>query len=287
MNFLLSDGRKRLLRELGEHYDAQHRIISRVGHVHDGRRPPYFYEALVEVCSILLLIGDAFGYIAVDDDGVVDPLRSFAPFLENFVFCVEVTHTWCIRHPPFGRTPVDRRWCTTGLHGKVMLSPTPLLQLKMIDAVYPHVLTESVIPGGTLLASDSLLRRSFLQSSRTLLSLAEQGSYRQSEPLCPLSNIHSVGMYINTVRVVFADTLENGEETYVSGYKNILSLKMVEACHASQLCEGKIELQSSVPTGLYVSLQALRSHQTVYDKLKSILTSSGQLVSYWSLNMNI
>src|SRR4051794_15630773 len=104
MSFFLSEQRKFILTELVEQYYVQRRIICSGGFRHDGRVPPHLYEAFVEVCGILLLVGDAFGYIAVDDDGVVDSARSYAPFLEQFLVCVEATHIWCITHCPLGVT---------------------------------------------------------------------------------------------------------------------------------------------------------------------------------------
>jgi hypothetical protein len=51
----------------------------------------------MDISVTLLCVGDAYGYIAVDSDGFVNPSNSDIPFLEGFMMCLEITHRFCVQ----------------------------------------------------------------------------------------------------------------------------------------------------------------------------------------------
>lgn len=77
---------------------------------------PPLYELFMQVCIILVLLGDIYGYIVVDDNGVVDPLRSYPTFFGPLVKSLEIMYLWCLGYPRRGRTPNDLRWMTSGTY---------------------------------------------------------------------------------------------------------------------------------------------------------------------------
>jgi hypothetical protein len=56
------------------------------------------HEVFMEICMILLCIGDVVAYIVADDDGFVNPSFSEPSFLEGFIVCMEIAHRSCLRY---------------------------------------------------------------------------------------------------------------------------------------------------------------------------------------------
>lgn len=274
---LLCEQRKRCLELLSEQFSVQWSIISTGGFRHEGRGAPYVFEAFMEVCSILLFVGDVFGYIAVDDDGVVDSVRSYGPFLERFVLCLEIMHTWCMRHPPQGHTPKDRRWSTSGLHSKSLNSVAPILRLRMVKAVYPHVKGGPLIPEGVMLLPDFKMRQLFLTTSKSVIDIAERGCYGQCEPLGFSQDINSVEVYLGNQRVKNAES--QMELTRVNGleYKDehVIALRFGARFDSQQLCEDSSPCVSDQEWELYYNFEAYSPHESLYDQLKLLLEIQG------------
>ncbi|OKP09505.1 hypothetical protein PENSUB_5154 [Penicillium subrubescens] len=56
------------------------------------------HVVFMEICLVLFCIGDVFGYISTDVQGLVDPVLSDDLFLEGFLVCMEITHVSCLKH---------------------------------------------------------------------------------------------------------------------------------------------------------------------------------------------
>lgn len=265
MASVLCDQRKRCVQALAWHFNLRRSFVMRGEYGHAGPAAPYLHEAYIDICSILLYVGDVFGYIVLDDDSVVDPRSSNGPFVELFVQCLELMHEWCIRHPPFGQTEC-RMWSTCGLHSNVLLEVEPSLRFRMLDAVYPHVTEGTIIPEGALLLPDVELRDMFLEKSKSAFELAELDSQLQFQPLRSPSNIQSLRVYLSQRRVeqtvpdaglALGDCLDikNG---------NVLSLRLVRSSESAR--RGVVK-----DWQFYWSLYSFDRSQTIYDDVISIL----------------
>lgn len=274
---LLCEQRKRCLELLSQQFNLQWSIISGGGFRHEGHGPPYVFEAFMEVCSILLFVGDVFGYIAVDEDGVVDPLRSYSPFLERFVLSIEIMHTWCMRHPPHGHTPKDRRWLTRGVHCKVLHSVSPLLRLRMVNAVYPHVKDDVLIPEGVLILPDFKLRALFLRTSKSVIDLASDGSYGQCEPLRFSQDIQCVGVYLGTQRVKPQCFASEFTRVGVPKCKEqpVIALRLAASFDPVELCEEDSHEGVNAEWELYYNFEAYSPLESIYDEVKELLGAEG------------
>lgn len=56
------------------------------------------HEKFMDVCLILLCVGDVSGYITADAQGFVKASRCDPSFLEGFIVCMEVTHVLCLKY---------------------------------------------------------------------------------------------------------------------------------------------------------------------------------------------
>lgn len=262
---------------LKQHLNVQISIISGGGFRHEGQGPPYLFECFMEVCSILLFVGDVFGYITVDADGVVDPLRSHAPFIERFVLCLEIMHWWCMRHPPKGQTPKDRRWLTSGAHRKVLNSTAPLLRLRMVNAVYPHVTEDTLIPDGVMVLPDFKLRGLFLKTSKSVIDLAEEGCYGECEPLRFSQDIQGVELFLSARRVKTAGAETELTRFYGSQCKEeqVIGLCLAASCDPLELCEQSSPCDVRAGWELYWSFEAYAPNESLCDGIKSLLIAEG------------
>lgn len=263
------------LEVLKQHLYFMRQIIARGEVRYDGRGPRYLHEVFMEVCLILLFVGDVCGYIAVNDDGVVDPVRSYAPFLERLVQCMEIMHTWCIRHPSKGQTPKHGKWLTTGTYRKVLKSAAPVLRVQMAKAVYPHVTVDTLMPDGVVTLPAHELRQLFLEISQSAFDLTDSGTHEVCGPLHSLHDVKSIGIYLSS-RTVLKPALGSR-----SGRSRVLRPKE-EVCLSLRLVSGFDALQESVDgkLELYWKMRACGPHGSVYDGLNSLLRKQGVLVSF-------
>lgn len=271
MTKLLSEQRRECLSVLKALYDASSKLIckGRVSYDSGGRR--FLFENFMEVCGILLFVGDVFGYLVVDSEGVVDPLRSYVPFLERFVVCLEITHVWCMRHPPLGVTPKSRAWVTGETYPKVINSVAPLLRHKMVQAVMPGMKLGEVLPAGMTLLPDFELRGLFLNMSRSILDIAEEGSYGQCEPLRCAQDIRSVNVYIISRRV--KDISDNGYRQ-----QQEVCITLSSTFDAMELCEEKASPGGLVTADgwqVYWQLESYSPMESLYQEVKEILEREG------------
>lgn len=275
---LLWEQRLKCFKVLEEHFDLFWSMISHGGFRHGGEGPPELFEVFMEVCSILLFAGDVFGYVVVDEDGVVDPERSFGPFVQLLVQCLEITHVWCMKHPSGGQTPKNRRWLSNCGRRKVFYSAAPLLKLKMVKAVYPPISESSVMPEGTLIAKDARLRALFLNKSRLMMTMVEQGCHGQCEPLGFTRDIQSVEVFIMRRRVK-EKTSEMDLTKVRSSFKDeeVLSVRLVPTFDASELCSERDQVFDAWE--LYWSFEAYAPHESLYEDIKEAMRSRGVQVS--------
>lgn len=256
--------RKVLFLRLTEHYHVQCRHITHGACRGGGLGPPYAYEAYIEVCTILLYIGDVFGYIVLDDDCVVDPIRSNDTFLKGFVKCLELMHEWCIRHPPPGNVPSWSRWLTSGSHRNALVEHQSCLRNRMVNVSYPDVTGGSVMPEGALFFSSNEVRELFLQTSKSMFDFVEGGTqlncphYRFSEQL------RSIGLYLKTgvLRVVDPHFLIG--ECPREQSQDILSLRLSWSVGGPY---GVVDEDWKH----YWTLQSCSSNGTLYDGIKELL----------------
>lgn len=140
----------------------------------------FTHEGFIEMCSILLYIGDVQKYIAVNDDGVVDFERSCTPFIEEFIQCLEITHELCVRNPQVGASKKDV-WLTDGKYRKVLESYSSKFRERMACAVYPHKDGGVVLPVEFRTKSSDELEEMFIRTSSSILDLAERGVIGQCQ----------------------------------------------------------------------------------------------------------
>lgn len=240
-----------------------------------GRGPRYLHEVFMEVCLILLFVGDVCGYIAVNGDGVIDTLRSYTPFLERLVQSLEVMHMWCIRHPSKGQLPKNGKWFTTWIYRKVLKTTSPVLRVRMSNAVYPNVTVDTLMPDGVSTLSSCELRQLFLEISQSAFDLTDRGGHGQCGPLHSLHDVQSAGIYLTSRSVK-----RSGSRTSVirsSGFRSkddvCVSLHLSSASDVrSQSVDGRWEL--------YWNLRSFGPNGSVYDGLNSLLRTEGVLVSF-------
>lgn len=278
MTKLLSEQRRECLSVLKDLYDARCEMICRGVLRYDSGGGRFLFENFMEVCGILLFVGDVFGYMTMNADGVVDPLRSYVPFLERFLVCLEITHLWCMRHPPLGVTPKSRAWVTGGVYPKIINSVAPLSRHRMVQAVWPGLKLGEVLPEGMTLQSDFELRGLFLHGSRSILEIVEQGSYGQCEPLRFTQDIRSVEVYLITRRV--KDTLDNGFKQ-----QHEVSIRLSSTFDAMELCEEKVgPVGPTLADGweLYWQLESYSPMESLYQEVKELMECKGFQVMSWS-----
>jgi hypothetical protein len=271
MSFLLCEQRKLCLSVVKEVFDVKWSMISCGGFRHEGRGPPYQFEVFMEMCSIVLFVGDVFGYIAVDEDGVVDAVRSYGPFLEQLLVCLEIMHLWCMRHPPVGGTPKDRKWISSGECPAVLNSVAPLLRLRMVQAMCPSLRDGSVLPDGFLTLPDFRLRALFLRCSKSVMALAEEGSVGQCEPLRFTQNIRCIEIYLICRRV--KDTVDGGysQQHHVAVCLSSM-FDPVQLCEETTSSLGKVTGDEWV---LYWQLESYSPLESLYEEVKGLVEARG------------
>lgn len=254
-------------------------MISSGGFHHEGNGAPFLYECFMEVISIILFIGDVFGYITVDDVGVVDTQRSFAPFMRNFVIGLELMHQWCMRHPPSGQTPKDRRWVKTGTFEKVLNSVTPINRLRMYKATYPNVVEDVLIPGDLMISADFKIRMAFLRTAKTIFEIAEQGCHGECEPLRYTQDIHSVELYISKQSVMNPTVKKQLTRSNTCVYEEheVISVCLSPIHSVDDL--SKATGRSKGNWQLYWNIEAYAPTETLYDEIKIIMKTEGIDVS--------
>lgn len=188
--------RKIIFVRLTEHYHVQCRIITEGACRGGGFGPPYAYQAYIEVCTILLYVGDVFGYIFLDDDCVVDTVRSNSTFLRGFVQCLELMHEWCIRHPPLGDVPSWSRWLTSGLYRNALVEHESCFRDRMVNVSYPNVTGGALMPEGSLVSSLNEVRESFLEISKFIFDFVGVGAQFQRPHHRFSGQLRSVGLYL-------------------------------------------------------------------------------------------
>lgn len=236
-----------------------------------GRGPPYLFEAFMEVCSMLLFVGDVFGYIAVDDHGVVDAERSYAPFLEGFVVCLEVMHIWCMRHPALGITPKDRRWVSSGFNALSLHSVSPLLLLKMVQSVYPFVKDDNILPDRLILWPDFSLRELFIRYSQFVVSLVQDGNVGWCQPLRFTQSIRSVDVYLRTRRVRDSAGFGCVEQHEVC----ICLSSTFESDGDRRVSMGSVGRSECGEWELYWRLESCSSGESLYEQLRGLVSLEG------------
>jgi hypothetical protein len=268
MTSLFSEQRLKVHSALAEYVNYYCGMIAAGEFRNEGRGPPFLYQSFIEACACLLYLGDVFGYLVADEGGVVESTRSYGPFLEGFVKCLELCHTWCMRFPPEGKTPKDRRWLAQGATDKVLHSVGPLLRLKMVSACYAQAEDKAVLPDGFLTMKDHRLRSMFVQQARILLLIAERGSDGQCEPLRIPSAIHQIECLLLTT---------DGQKG-ARREKPRVCLRLSPTFDVMELCD---ERQSPEPIPgfkdweLYWALEAYAPHQSLVDDVKRYLTENG------------
>lgn len=124
-----------------------------------------FSSFFVEICSILRLLGDVYGYIVVYSDGVVDPVSSYAPFLERFVQCMELMHVCLISHGDVDGGPETKI-------PKSVMSRLRAFRPRVARVVHPILSVEGLlIPMGVHEKSNYRLRVLFARSAQLVMDL--------------------------------------------------------------------------------------------------------------------
>lgn len=250
-------------------------MISSGGFQHEGNGAPFLYECFMEVTSIMLFIGDVFGYITVDADGVVDSQRSFAPFVRNFVLGLELMHQWCMRHPPSGQTPKDRRWLKSGRFEKVLNSVTPINRLRMYKAKYPNIADDELIPDDLMISADFKIRMAFLRTAKTMFDIAEQGSHGECEPLRFTQDIHGVELYVSKQRIMNATAKKQLTRVGSSVYEEH---EVISVCLSPTHSVDQLSQDGGSAKGdwhLYWNIEAYAPTETLYDEIKMMLVAEG------------
>lgn len=265
--FSLSFEQRKLPPLLEQHFRFVLNVILNGELHHRGRGPPYLYELFIEVCSIMLFIGDVRGYIVLDDNDVVDPIRSYTPFLERFVRCLEMTHMWCVRNPPDYIVGFLGKWDTCGSNPRVLVSKWRALRTRMEKAVYPHVTQGTVVPCGESQISDFQLRELFCQTSRSVIDLVQQCPYH-CRPLRFSLSVRSVKVYMRSqcLEKLSGGTSPTALKAADQHRGDVVSVRLTPCNGYSR---GRLERKSD----LYLSLTARESFQTLYGGLKLMLQS--------------
>lgn len=258
--------RKQILSELTEYYNDQRCIIRRGGARH-ATVPFELYEALVEVCSILLLVGDAFGYIAVRGNGDIDVARSFAPFLEHFNVCVEVAQIWRVSYCPvrqYGRIESERR-CK-----KILMRFTPSVNVKIADAVFPHLATLGRATRSTSFCHD--LKWMFLNTSQSAIGYARQGIHGRCRRNLPGYTIGNAELLFSTRRCnktdsEFARKVQHPCNKKILMQGSFMAMKALAQMEENNSSEAKINLQGYSPRE--VALHSIRTMLRKHDALVS------------------
>lgn len=277
----LSKERKRLFDVLIEHYYVQRSLICRGSVRHDGRRPPHLYEAFVEVCCLLLLLGDAFGYIAVDSDGDVDPVRSYGPFVDRLMVCLEVAHVWRISHCPVGSTPDNRTVMSGRKRTKVLLGFKPFFRVKLVDEAYPFFFRGKTPKHGSLMCLD--IKQLFLTTSREAFFLPQQGIVGQCPNRFTGDEIYDLQLFLTTRRR--SNKSDEEFNVFLEG-KESLPESSVVAYDVSHVRQRDYEVWRNNQFDVHLSLQKYVPRQTVYDGLRRVLSKHKVLVSCFSGEMN-
>lgn len=232
---------------------------------HDG---VYLYEVFMEVCSVLVYVGDVFGFLTAGDHGHVDEARSYAPFLRELAVCLELMHIWCMRKPVCNQTPKNRRWVSGGQYWKTMHSVAPLLRLQMSNV---YICGERVMPEDVLILREDGLRSQFLRRSRKILSMARERVWAQSEPLKAICEVHSVQSYLMSSRV----KAEGGK----FGDRTLLGLRLVAVSPVEELLEGSPEEDVSSEWKHYWTFGGYAPFERIYESVVGHVQSAGYKVS--------
>lgn len=267
MDTPLSLERKVFLKRLSSAFDLQWSIISFGGFRHEGNGPRCLFEHMIEVCSLMIYLGDVLGYIVLDKQGFVDVGRSHGPFLWSVFICLEVTHLWCMRHPKHGSTPRDRRWISHGLQQVELHSFNPILRLDVAKAVYPGLSEDTILPDGLMIFPDYGLRETLLRQSKAALGMAVAESNGQSEPLCVARGINRVSVFVGCrkVREITGKVGDVGGRCYRQQQEVFLRLSTVSQCVES-VADGAVGDEDVCWGGLrlYFKLEA-PSGKSIYE----------------------
>lgn len=261
MTSSLSNERKGLFNVLIEHYYVQRSIISRGSVRHDGRRPPHLYEAFVEVCCLLFLLGDGFGYIALDADGAVDPVRSYGPFVDRLLVCVEIAHVWRISHCPVGSSPDIKTDLSRRPRKRVLLAFRPFFNVKMVDESYPFFSRGKSLRHGSLLCLD--IKQLFLTTSREVFFLPQQGVVGVCPNRFAGDEIYDVQLSLSTRRQ--SNKVDKEFQVFMEG-RECLPQSSVVAYDASHVRQWEYEVWKHNQFDLQLSLQKYVPRQMVHDR---------------------
>lgn len=133
------------------------------------------HEKLMELCFILLCVGDVSGYVTADSTGFVNPVSSEYSFLKGFIQCMQITHVFSLKYLASTDT-VKKPWFTTGLqriHYKIALLDSEYQKvLSTLGAVSPIKCTVMDVPSFDSVQSIALVQ-SFLDLSDTIFGKAK------------------------------------------------------------------------------------------------------------------
>jgi hypothetical protein len=262
MNSFISAAGLPCLGVLEQHLNFTLELIERRDPRELGVGTPPLYELFMQVCIILVLLGDVHGYIIVDGNDVVDPIRSDPTFFGPLVKSLEIMHLWCLGYPRRGRTPNDLRWMTSGTHRQVLTSIVPLLRVRVSKAVYPYVTEGALLPGEVSLLYEHELRSLFLQNTQSALDLVGGTSGVHCERLLSLRHVESVELYLSPRDV--KQTLSGMDLRPQDEGRDILYLRLASIY---DVAHGIVDTHW-VP---YWGLKALEPYGSVYDAMSSML----------------
>lgn len=268
METIFYDEAKRILSQLTERYNVQRGIICCGGLRHSVEAPLELYDAFVEVCCILLLVGDTFGYFAFNDDGVVDVVRSFGPFLELFNLCVQVAHIWRIVYCPI---PSGHFRSRTRSRATILIRFSPVVRSKIADAIFPKQGASVDAASSTLFCID--IKWYFLNTSRSAFGYAVQGIRGMCQPRFTLVDTSNFELFFTTrrchrVRVEFARGVAHRRSVIVKGSFSIL--------------QALAQLHDQEWSGFTISMQQHAPREVTLVRLKNLLRKHKLLVSLFN-----
>lgn len=229
-------------------------------------RGPYLYEGFIEVCLILLYLGDLKGHLVVHDDGVVDSVRSNGPYLECVAQCMEIMHIWCIRSPAKGQAPRSGKWYTTGMHRKLLQSDSRKLRAQMLNASYPNVSTDTLMPNSATTLPLEELRELFLELSHRAMEHIEQYGGVIEVP----REVARVEIYLST-----GSAIQLGTSTQLNPGSSVM-LKdevffSIRLARSTDDYAGAVE----IPRQVYWTLSATQEPFSLYEEIRTQLMSGG------------